>query len=91
MCLFFFRHNTVLPVSQCGGCYFVDAQSLKVIGWPLQAPGASTSGAESSAVEAGTEKSEVYSTNMTQSMGAGKENHQLEALTVLILVGPNGC
>ncbi|XP_062217096.1 phosphoglucan phosphatase DSP4, amyloplastic-like isoform X2 [Phragmites australis] len=34
------------------------------------APGASTSGAESSAVEAGTEKSEVYSTNMTQSMGA---------------------
>lgn len=36
----------------------------------LQAPGASTSGAESSAVEMGTEKSEVYSTNMTQAMGA---------------------
>jgi len=40
----------------------------------LQAPGASTSGAESSAVEMGTEKSEVYTTNMTQAMGAGKEN-----------------
>ncbi|KAG0553214.1 hypothetical protein BDA96_01G575500 [Sorghum bicolor] len=36
----------------------------------LQAPGASTSGAESSAVEMGTEKSEVYSTNMTHAMGA---------------------
>ncbi|CAD6252570.1 unnamed protein product [Miscanthus lutarioriparius] len=33
------------------------------------APGVSTSGAESSAVEMGTEKSEVYSTNMTQAMG----------------------
>ena len=42
------------------------------MGCQLQAPGASTSGAESSAVEMGTEKSEVYSTNMTQAMGAGK-------------------
>ncbi|KAL6847570.1 hypothetical protein ACP4OV_022596 [Aristida adscensionis] len=37
------------------------------------APGASTSGAESSAVEAGAEKSDVYSTNMTQAMGAAHE------------------
>jgi hypothetical protein len=44
------------------------------VGCQLQAPGASTSGAESSAVEMGTEKSEVYSTNMTQAMGAGKQN-----------------
>ncbi|KAL6648954.1 hypothetical protein ACP70R_013178 [Stipagrostis hirtigluma subsp. patula] len=34
------------------------------------APGASTSGAENSAVEAGTEKSDAYSSNMTQAMGA---------------------
>ncbi|KAF8780274.1 hypothetical protein HU200_001950 [Digitaria exilis] len=36
----------------------------------MQPPGASTSGAESSALEVGTEKSEVYSTNMTHAMGA---------------------
>ncbi|CAL4920322.1 unnamed protein product [Urochloa decumbens] len=36
----------------------------------MQPPGASTSGAESSALELGTEKSQVYSTNMTQAMGA---------------------
>ncbi|CAN6302628.1 unnamed protein product [Urochloa humidicola] len=36
----------------------------------MQPPGASTSGAESSALEVGTDKSEVYSTNMTQAMGA---------------------
>uniref|UniRef100_A0A0E0CTS4 Uncharacterized protein n=1 Tax=Oryza meridionalis TaxID=40149 RepID=A0A0E0CTS4_9ORYZ len=34
------------------------------------ASGASTSSAESGAVEAGTEKSDTYSTNMTQAMGA---------------------
>ncbi|XP_062209555.1 phosphoglucan phosphatase DSP4, amyloplastic-like isoform X2 [Phragmites australis] len=34
------------------------------------APGASTSGTDSSAVEVGTEKSQVYSTNMAQAMGA---------------------
>ncbi|KAG2555374.1 hypothetical protein PVAP13_9KG557200 [Panicum virgatum] len=36
----------------------------------VQPPGATTSGAENSALEVGTEKSEVYSTNMTQAMGA---------------------
>jgi len=38
----------------------------------MQPPGATTSGAENSALEVGTEKSEGYSTNMTQAMGAGK-------------------
>jgi len=36
----------------------------------MQPPGATTSGAENSALEVGTEKSEGYSTNMTQAMGA---------------------
>lgn len=56
----------------------VGAQSLNVAGggWQMQPPGASTSGAESSAVEVGTEKSQVYSTNMTHAMGAGKHDHR---------------
>ncbi|CAN6314337.1 unnamed protein product [Urochloa humidicola] len=36
----------------------------------MHPPGASTSGAESSALEVGTDKSQLYSTNMTQAMGA---------------------
>ena len=49
-----------------------DAQLYNVVSWQVQPPGATTSGAENSALEVGTEKSEVYSTNMTQAMGAGK-------------------
>jgi hypothetical protein len=41
--------------------------------WPFQA---STSSVESSAMELGMEKSDLYITNMTQATGAGKEKDQ---------------
>jgi hypothetical protein len=41
--------------------------------WPFQA---STSSVESSAMEPGTENSDLYITNMTQDTGAGKEKDQ---------------